>query len=248
MSKTERLSRRDILKLAAFGASGLALTPMLENSPNPQEAIDLLPKNIVTHSVWPIDGDPNIIMGDGKNPGVGYTHLMPTVNRDWSSDGGHHIGTDFNWGDHDEDCGTPLKMIMNGVCVFTADGEWRQLGKIAIFCHRFSDGTLLYSRYAHLDSWDVEVGKEYKVGEIVGKMGKSGWQKGFCHLHLDLGTRKVFEEHYNGKFADAWWYPHHALNNYVEKYFVDPAIIIRENLKPNKPLNKYFRQRGVCEF
>jgi murein DD-endopeptidase MepM/ murein hydrolase activator NlpD len=248
MSKSERLSRRAMLKLVALGAGSLAFSPMLENPPNPLEVLDLIPEKFVTHSVWPIARNPETIMGDGKNSGLGYTHLMPTVNIDMTPDGGRHIGTDFNWGDHDEDCGTPLRMIMNGVCVFAADGEWRQLGKIAIFCHRFPDETLLYSRYAHLDNWNVEVGKEYKVGEIIGNMGKSGWDNGFCHLHLDLGTRKVFEEHYNGKFASAWWYPHFAPIHYVEKYFVDPAKIISENLKSNKPPKRYLKQGGVCEF
>ncbi|RLC32257.1 hypothetical protein DRH13_01945 [Candidatus Woesebacteria bacterium] len=242
MSKSERLSRRGMLQLVAFGAGRLVLSPMLENSPNPQEVLDLVPKKYVTHSVWPFAGDSETIMGDSKNPGLGYTHLMPTVNMDMTPDGGHHIGIDFNWGHHDEDCGTPLKMIMNGVCVFAADGDWKQLGKIAIFCHRFPDETLLYSRYAHLDSWNVEVGKEYKAGEIIGNMGKSGWDNGFCHLHLDLGKREVFEKHYTGMWADAWYYPHKIPTYYVERFYVDPAKVIEENLRPVRPPRRHFRE------
>lgn len=234
-----------MLKLVAFGATSLAFSPFMETSPNSQEVLDLIPERYVTYSVWPIDGDPKTIMGDGVNPPLGYIHLMPTVNMDMTPDGGHHLGVDFNWGHHDDDYGTPLKMIMNGICVFTGDGGWRQLGKIAIFCHRFLNETLLYSRYAHLDSWGVVVGKEYKVGEIIGNMGKSGWENGYSHLHLDTGTREVFEKHYTGIWADPWYYPHKASFYYKKLFYVDPAKVIEENLKPNKPPRRNLKKHYI---
>jgi murein DD-endopeptidase MepM/ murein hydrolase activator NlpD len=234
-----------MLKIAALGAASLAFSPFVENPPNSQEVLDLVPEKYITYSVWPFNGKPEEIMGDGINPSLGYTHLMPTVNEDMTPDGGHHLGVDFNWGDHDDDYGTPLKMIMNGICVFVGDGDWRQLGKIAIFCHRFPDETLLYSRYAHLDSWGVEVGKEYEVGEIVGKMGKSGWEQGYSHLHLDIGTRKVFERHYTGIWANPWYYPHKESLYYKNLFYVDPAKVIEENLRPKRPPRKYYREHYV---
>lgn len=233
MSKAERkaIGRRGFLKLAGAGFAALELSKLSDTN----EVLDLIPENPTRFAVWPLNGDPKKTYGDGRNPGLGYTHLMPTVDVNYQPDGGRHIGTDFNLGDYDTDCGASAKLIMDGVCVFAGDGIWRELGKIAIFAHRLPDETLVYSRYAHLGDWTAEVGRKYNAGAKIGNVGKSGREKGFCHLHLDLGTRAVFEEHYTGIFADPWWYPHKSPTWYQERYYLDPVKVIKDSLKKEGP-------------
>ena len=171
-------------------------------------------------------------MGDGIRPSLGYRHLQETVNVDFTPDGGHHIGVDFNCGDYDEDMGTPLALIMDGVCVLTAETRYRDLGKIATFCHRLPDRSLIYSRYAHLNGFTAEQGRNYRAGEIIATMGKSGWENGYAHLHLDIASRNAFEEKY---MTDPWWYPHNAPVSFIERYFLDPVGLIGTYLR--KPKN-----------
>lgn len=220
---SKELSRRDFLKASALAGVSLALP--LKESESFTPPVDVLPEKDIDYSSLPFGKKLEGIMGDGVYPALGYRHLQETVKVDNTPDGGHHIGVDFNWGDFDEDMGTPLKLILNGVCVFTGDGEWRSMGLVAIFCHRLPDGSLIYSRYAHLDSWLAEVGKNYKAGELIGKMGKSGWKNGFSHLHLDIANRECFERHY---LVDPWWYPHKAPVREIERYFLDPVELINK--------------------
>ena len=223
---SKELSRRDFLKAATMLGASFAM-PRKEGE-SPELPLDVFPERTATYSLPPFGNDLEAIMGDGVFPGLGYRHLQETVNVDYSLDGGHHIGVDFNCGDFDEDLGTPLRLIMNGVCVFVGDGDYRDLGKIAMFCHRLPDGTLIYTRYCHLDSWDAEVGTNYRAGEIIGTMGKSGWPNGFSPLHFDAGNRELFERHWQ---EDPWWYPNRAPVSYINRFFVDPAELIQRYLR-----------------
>lgn len=225
---SERISRRDFLRSAAIGLGAVALESRLPGSSEEEVVLDVVPKRVANRAVWPIDGNLSEIMGDGKNPGLGYTHLMPTVNADYTFDSGHHIGVDFNKGDNDDDCGEPLRMIMDGVCVHASKASNRDLGNIAIFCHKLENGNLVYSRYAHLLSYAVEPGKEYSRGQIIASTGKSGWEQGHCHLHLDIATRLTFDWHYTGIWQDPRWYPHKASVQTIKRHFLDPAKIIRQ--------------------
>ena len=220
---SKELSRRDFLKASALAGVSLVI-PHKESEPF-VPPLDILPEESVEYSSLPFGRELEKIIGDGVYPPLGYRHLQQTVNVDNTPDGGHHIGVDFNWGDFDEDMGTPLKLAFNGVCVYTGNGEWRNLGKVAIFCHRLPDGSLIYSRYGHLDSWFVEPGKNYQAGDFIGKMGKSGWKYGFSHLHLDIANRDCFEKHY---LDDPWWYPHKAPIREIERYFLDPVELLEQ--------------------
>lgn len=227
--RQNKISRKDFLRLAGQSLAGLGLLPFLEQG---QENLpqDLLPEKRIDYSVWPLEGEVSEIMGDGKKAVDGYTHLMPTIGYSGKRNGGHHIGVDFNLGDHDEDLGLSLRLVMNGICVFTGEQTRWGLGKIAIFCHEMPNGELLYSRYAHLDDWNCKVGKSFEAGDIVAKLGNSGRQD-FAHLHLDMANREVFEKHY---MFDPWWYPFKAPIWYLNKYFSDPAEVIGEHLKPEE--------------
>lgn len=223
------LSRRQFLDFGLNVGIAALLTPVPERDTTP-EVLDIEPTEPISYSSWPMDGDPQKMIGDGINPPLGYRHLQATVDTKMKPDGGHHIGADFNLGDKDDDLGAELKMIANGVCIFTGESTYRDLGKIAIFCCKLPDGQLVYPRYAHLLDWNVSAGQEVNVGEPIGKCGKSGWEEGNAHLHLDVGTRQALEKHYTGVFADPWWYPHKAPVAFIEKYYIDPVELIETHL------------------
>jgi murein DD-endopeptidase MepM/ murein hydrolase activator NlpD len=224
----ERLDRRNFAKIMALSAASLAVGGKEFGNSDESEVLDIIPERFAQDATWPIRGELSEIAGDGINPGLGYTHLMPTVNTDYTPDGGHHIGTDFNRGDYDEDCGEPIKLIANGVCIHTSKSQARNLGNIAIFCHKMINGDLVYSRFAHLQDYFVEPGKEYAKGQTIASMGKSGWLNGNCHLHLDVATRLTFDMHYTGIWQDARWYPHRASVEMISQYFLDPVALIQE--------------------
>lgn len=226
------VSRRDFLKFALTGMFSLAFGDILDLSKYP-EALDIQPALVVDNAIPPFDAVLKNQIGDGSNPGGGYRHLQPTVNQGWAKDGGHHIGADFNLGKNDQDCQIKTRLIANGVCVFTGNQTGRDLGNVAIFCHKLPDSTLLYSRYAHLHSYFAEVGKEYAIGEVIGLNGKSGWENGHCHLHLDVATRACFEERYTSLYPDLWWYPYKAPTWYISLYFIDPVKFIEKYMHPS---------------
>src|SRR3972149_400578 len=225
---SERLSRNGFLKLPLIAGAAL-FVPFTEGET--ATPLDILPEEQVTYALPPFGDSLEEIIGDGINPGEGYRFLQPTVNVEYVPDGGHHLGVDFNWGESEEDCGTPLRLVMNGVCVFAAESSYRDLGKVAVFCHQLTDGSLVYSRYAHLDSFSVVSGTNYRVGELIGTLGKSGWENGFCHLHLDMLTRAGFESHL---MYDPWWYPHTAPVSYIRRYFLDPVEMIAAHARKAK--------------
>lgn len=232
MSRTENqkgLSRRQFFDLGLKMGIATFFAPLLEGD-SPPEVLDIEPDRPVSHSAWPMDGDPDKMIGDGINPPLGYRHLQATVDTKMKPDGGHHIGVDFNLGDKDDDLGAELKMIAKGVCIFRGESTFRDLGKIAIFCCKLPDGQLVYPRYAHMLDWNVSAGQTVDTGELVGKCGKSGWENGNAHLHLDVGTRLTLEGHYRGIFAEPWWYPHKAPVSYIERYYIDPVQLIKSYL------------------
>lgn len=225
----KQISRRDFLKVGY----GIMLARLLEEKPGNEGVIDILPAKIVTHSAWPLDGEPGQLMGNGIVPGMGYVHLQPTVRIDKDApgyvqvpDGNYHVGIDFNLSNDDTDCGAPTRLILDGACVYAGEDDKRDLGTTAIFVHLLPNHELVYSRYTHLLNFDAIPGKDYPAGEIVGSVGKSGWEKGRCHLHLDIADRDIFEWHYTGIFEDPRWYPYKVPLWFLEMHYLDPAELI----------------------
>ena len=227
MKAERKLTRREFLKVAS-SLAGLGLLPSLEGEA--PVVLDILPERTAAFSVLPFGNSLDAIIGNGTNPNTGYTHLQPTVDVHYQPDGGLHIGADFNRHDVEDDSGTPLDLIMDGVCVFAGDGIYRDLGKIAIFCHRLPDESLIYSRFCHMGSWNVQIGQNYRAGDLVGLMDHSGRPNGRSHLHLDIANRRGFSEKI---MPDPWWYPHGPAvgEQLIQRFFVDPIEIIRTYLR-----------------
>jgi len=182
--------------------------------------LDLVPESPSASASWPLTGLPEEISG--------YRHLQATIDDQRQPDGGRHLGTDFNIGEGDEDLGAPAYLILDCFAVFTGDGRSRELGRIAIFSCKIPDGSLVYPRYAHLLDWTVVPGEFYSAGTLVGHVGKSGWDSGSPHLHLDVATRLTFEERYTGLLADPWWYPHMAPRWYQAQRYLDPVALLTD--------------------
>ncbi|WP_162246469.1 M23 family metallopeptidase [Aeromicrobium sp. Root495] len=91
-----------------------------------------------------------------------------------------HDGTDIG-----APCGTPVRAAAGGVV--TSRGAAGGYGNRVVIDHgRFS------TAYAHLSRFDVATGERVAAGEVVGRVGRTGYATG-CHLHLMLveGGRPV---------------------------------------------------------
>ncbi len=60
-------------------------------------------------------------------------------------------------------------------------------GALVIKIRHYVGGRIIYSTYAHLSSWSVNVGQNVTVNTQIGNMGNTGWSTG-PHLHLEVTT------------------------------------------------------------
>lgn len=85
-----------------------------------------------------------------------------------------HDGTDFA-----APCGTPVLAAADGIVqrVGTVGGY----GQRVVIEHAAGAATL----YGHLSAYEVVVGRRVRAGDVVGRVGRTGYATG-CHLHLTL--------------------------------------------------------------
>ncbi len=79
---------------------------------------------------------------------------------------------------------TPVYSVADGTVI--ESGKDKYLGKYVYIEH--ADG--FQSKYGHLNKRCVKKGKKVKAGELIGKVGTTGYSTGF-HLHLQLLKNKV---------------------------------------------------------
>lgn len=87
---------------------------------------------------------------------------------------------DFNWDTGDNDAGMPVVSPANGeVVVAGTQSGW---GKTVIV--QFESGnTYRYGRVAHLDRIYVVPGQKVSQGQVVGLLGRTGYNQDGAHLH-----------------------------------------------------------------
>lgn len=97
-----------------------------------------------------------------------------------------HDGTDFN-----ADCGEPIFAVKSGTVTF-ASYYGAYGNRIAI-----SHGDGLVTIYNHLSGYNVEVGDQVSLGDVIGAAGTTGLSTG-CHLHfmVELNGIKTNPESY----------------------------------------------------
>jgi len=76
--------------------------------------------------------------------------------------------------------GDPIIPFMEGVVIYAGETA-RGYGKHVIIDH----GNNISSVYAHLDRIYVYNGQKVKIGDVIGKMGSTGWSTG-PHLHFEI--------------------------------------------------------------
>jgi len=85
--------------------------------------------------------------------------------------------------------------ILDGVVVVANNDESRSgYGRYVMIEHRFADGTLFISMYAHLDRLEVDEGDTIRRGDTIGWMGRTSsnsgsrtYLKAIPHCHFEVG-------------------------------------------------------------
>lgn len=87
-----------------------------------------------------------------------------------------HAGVDLHAG-----CGDPIHAAAFGVV--TGRSYDPASGNRLVIDHGDVGGHRLETIYLHASSWSVRVGQRVRRGEVLGRVGDTGWATG-CHLHL----------------------------------------------------------------
>lgn len=131
----------------------------------------------------------------------------------------YHTGADLNL-PQDNDRFAPVYAVASGVVVFASRlPVW---GNVIIIKHDplKTNGKVMYSRTAHVDTMGVSVGQRVRRGEQIATVGNAFGQWAY-HLHFDLSPTTILEtqpQHWPGKNLQA------LLSNYI-----DPRLFIEQN-------------------
>jgi murein DD-endopeptidase MepM/ murein hydrolase activator NlpD len=111
-------------------------------------------------SLWPVIGPITASFGERQDPFTGEPAFHPGVD----------IGAPY---------GTPVLATANGVVVYAG---WEEgYGRLVVIDHGFGISTY----YAHLSSFDTQVGTQVDRGQVIGYVGDSGRSTG-PHLHYEV--------------------------------------------------------------
>ena len=89
-----------------------------------------------------------------------------------------HSGVDLGAG-----MGTPVKASNSGVVVYS--GWYGGYGKVVILDHGTYKGKPTSTLYAHMSSYNVSKGAKVSKGQVIGKVGSTGYSTG-PHLHFEV--------------------------------------------------------------
>lgn len=78
-------------------------------------------------------------------------------------------------------CGAPIRAAMGGRVTFA--GMTRGYGYRLVIDHGRVGGHHLVTSYNHAQGWAVHVGSRVSAGQVVGRVGTTGYSTG-CHLHF----------------------------------------------------------------
>ena len=130
----------------------------------------------------------------------------------------YHTGCDLNLRGG-EDLGLPAYAPADGLVTFSGmgSGTWGQI--IVIRHDPLPDGTVVWSRMAHLGSRLVNVGDRVQRGQQVATIGNSEGRLS-AHLHFDIAKTNILENnpnHWPGARLDL-----------VNQHYTDPLAFIRK--------------------
>ncbi len=131
--------------------------------------------------VYPV-GDPYTLSAAPADGGPPYRVMRGVSDRD--SGGSGHQGADLSNGRG----GGPVRAAGNGLVVVVGGRGWNHgYGRHVVVAHRFLDGGLAYSVYAHLAARSVTVrpGQRVSAGRVMGRVGMTG-RATSPHLHFEV--------------------------------------------------------------
>jgi murein DD-endopeptidase MepM/ murein hydrolase activator NlpD len=117
--------------------------------------------------IWPVSGRFTSAYGYRADPFTGQRRF--------------HNGIDLS-----NDIGTPIKAALAGRVV-SVESQIGNYGKVVIIQHPRGFQTL----YAHLSSFNVQVGQSVAAGQVIGRMGNTGRSTG-SHLHFSVILNGAF--------------------------------------------------------
>ena len=135
-------------------------------------------------------GDPYAIAAASADCPAGYRIVRGVSER--SGRASAHQGVDLSNGRG----GGPVRAAGNGLVVEVGGKGWnRGYGRHVVLAHRLSDGSLVYSIYAHLAPQSVTVhqGQFVGAGWVIGRVGMSG-RATSPHLHFEVRVARDPEE------------------------------------------------------
>ena len=106
--------------------------------------------------------------------------------------GGGHKGVDYAAG-----CGTPIYPVAAGRVYYVGNTLDAWGAKMILIVHNVN-GRLVFSQYAHLQGYNVSVGQDVNIGDVIGYVGSTGNSTG-CHLHLEMS--RDYGWVYNGTYG-----------------------------------------------
>lgn len=123
----------------------------------------------------------------------------------------YHTGADLNL-PSDADKDTPVYATAAGTVIFSGRsvGTWGQL--VVVRHDPLPDGTVVWSRYAHVETRMVKEGDRVERGQQISQIGNADGQLPF-HLHFDIAKTSILESnpgHWPGTNLDA------VLANYAD--------------------------------
>jgi len=147
-----------------------------------------------------------------------------------------HSGVDLNKGRPYDDLGEPILAMAKGEVVFAKDCG-KGWGRMIVLYHSAYG---CWSRYAHLDSFNVIHGKKVEEGDEIGTCGASGgtWAP---HLHWDV----IIKELSKWTKYTSWW-----SKDKVRKYYADPIKYVNESNyleKKEEPIVKWHKKHHIIE-
>lgn len=139
---------------------------------------------------------------------AGFLEHYPKYPKDRLGRVQYHTGADYNLSTGgDSDLGQPVFAVADGVVTYAGFVPGVGWGNLVQLEHmQFG----VWTRYAHLLKILVKPGQQVKAGQLIGKLGKSGFQP-YAHLHFDVSVVNPG--------ARAWFVTDPSA---VKKTYVDP--------------------------
>jgi len=147
-----------------------------------------------------------------------------------------HSGVDLNYGRPYDDLGKEVRAMAKGKPVFIRD-TGKGWGRMVVLYH---EGFGCWSRYAHLDSFNISFNDHVEEGQVIGTCGASGgsWAP---HLHWDVIVKEL----------PKWTkYTRFMSKDAVRKYYADPIKYVEESNyldHVTEPIVKWHKENKIIE-